>query len=113
MQSFIRFDFNPRPPWGGRPNSVIATITTTTISIHALRGEGDFKVMPFPFVPLISIHALRGEGDVTRSRKTNKIKKISIHALRGEGDYVRLSGCGIACISIHALRGEGDKRARP
>ena len=69
--------------------------------------------MPFPFVPLISIHALRGEGDVTRSRKTNKIKKISIHALRGEGDYVRLSGCGIACISIHALRGEGDKRARP
>ena len=33
------------------------------ISIHALRGEGDFFIVPFPCLIIISIHALRGEGD--------------------------------------------------
>ena len=33
------------------------------ISIHALRGEGDFKDNSEEYKELISIHALRGEGD--------------------------------------------------
>ncbi len=34
------------------------------ISIHALRGEGDFATSGIDFPPeVISIHALRGEGD--------------------------------------------------
>ena len=33
----------------------------------------------------ISIHALRGEGDYY-SREIGDITEISIHALRGEGD---------------------------
>ena len=34
-----------------------------TISIHALRGEGDPLKIGYNFAYLISIHALRGEGD--------------------------------------------------
>ena len=63
---FVRSYFNPRPPWGGRPLTANpyqtiqkfqstpsvgrATRPSTTqkrrqsISIHALRGEGDFSV---------------------------------------------------------------------
>ncbi len=34
-------NFNPRPPWGGRPAAVAAIQKVVSISIHALRGEGD------------------------------------------------------------------------
>ena len=101
------------------------------ISIHALRGEGDYpqKLSACPreyFNPrppwggrpfdrlahnleyFISIHALRGEGDFSLLRFYSKFV-ISIHALRGEGDafcLFRENSCRY--ISIHALRGEGD-----
>ena len=100
--------FNPRPPWGGRPNPNVSLIFFAIISIHALRGEGDlaktwdlssalnFNPRPpwggrhqYPAVltdeVFISIHALRGEGDVCLQRLL-PCQGISIHALRGEGD---------------------------
>ena len=59
----------------------------------------------------ISIHALREEGDVTNDFLQQK-KKISIHALREEGDRVFYMTCtALNKISIHALREEGDCRA--
>ena len=36
-----RGDFNPRPPWGGRPRICDSSSSLDSISIHALRGEGD------------------------------------------------------------------------
>ena len=33
--------FNPRPPWGGRHEAVEYVAESISISIHALRGEGD------------------------------------------------------------------------
>ena len=36
----------------------------------------------------ISIHALRGEGDDTVKITGSKYATISIHALRGEGDFL-------------------------
>ena len=58
-----------------------------SISIHALRGEGDRKALyVFLRIIVISIHALRGEGDVMAILKIAGIEDISIHALRGEGD---------------------------
>ena len=55
----------------------------------------------------ISIHALRKEGDATA--KANALAlQISIHALRKEGDVWACYGCIVAKISIHALRKEGD-----
>ena len=38
---FKLFDFNPRPPWGGRHPRLCFDIFNCLISIHALRGEGD------------------------------------------------------------------------
>ena len=91
-----------------------------------MRGSSD----EFPFT--ISIHALRVEGDLCEECH-NKMHPISIHALRVEGDvlvmglfrthenfYPRPPGGGrqqkaviarcLGFISIHALRVEGDSK---
>ena len=80
------------------------------ISIHALREEGDVKLLEqcaslklFLSTPSarratvgdphrlyragISIHALREEGDAGCRACRNRRGQISIHALREEGDY--------------------------
>ena len=102
-----------------------------SISIHALREEGDPPYRPPALIALnfyprpprggrqkilpllkanadISIHALREEGDSLRETFDLWLK-ISIHALREEGDVLvgRASALRIP-ISIHALREEGD-----
>ena len=128
--------FNPRPPWGGRPTQTPYMPAILSISIHALRGEGDALVRGLMDAIPISIHALRGEGDKRelsglavdrhfnprppwggRRRPPCNFEKgviISIHALRGEGDnYFFDYDCSERIISIHALRGEGDSFARP
>ena len=84
--------------------------TLSTISIHALREEGDCLLLVSRISSVISIHALREEGDL-REHGVDETKKISIHALREEGDASpppcwRSSNS----ISIHALREEGDPR---
>ena len=58
----------------------------------------------------ISIHALRGEGDYVPSQLVGIYFEISIHALRGEGDRDKCTADAANEISIHALRGEGDNR---
>ena len=55
----------------------------------------------------ISIHALRGEGDPETAGRAGG-RRISIHALRGEGDGGGHNVRDGHWISIHALRGEGD-----
>ena len=65
---------------------ILSKCPEETISIHALRGEGDIRCrVVFPVDLIISIHALRGEGDLPDKEKELPID-ISIHALRGEGD---------------------------
>ena len=83
------FYFYPRPPRGGRLRGEMGNLTPGTISIHALREEGDGR---FGFseygVVFISIHALREEGD-TKLKYEDLMYRISIHALREEGDVSR------------------------
>ena len=56
--------FNPRPPWGGRQEPDSIPREAYNISIHALRGEGDYRAFDdYCVSQIISIHALRGEGD--------------------------------------------------
>ena len=56
----------------------------------------------------ISIHALREEGDTDTPEQLARYKEISIHALREEGDtWHDVFDCANG-ISIHALREEGD-----
>ena len=105
--------------------------TQDTISIHALREEGDCHTDNCCLVDAISIHALREEGDrfllyvlslgflflsTPSARRATRYQLdqlndefISIHALREEGDVARvLNKVGGSSISIHALREEGD-----
>ena len=101
--------FYPRPPRGGRRRLCLLPCLPWSISIHALREEGDRLVPALrnTSVP-ISIHALREEGDVCpvpafglgfyfyprpprggrRRSDSNQTSttRISIHALREEGD---------------------------
>ena len=102
-------NFYPRPPRGGRPSGPTSQTSPDSISIHALREEGDIGSLPpgsrftyfYPRPPrggrprhytsaklqnVISIHALREEGDRQRPRARRALRKISIHALREEGD---------------------------
>ena len=57
------FDFNPRPPRGGRPGHRPSVDENQQISIHALREEGDLFRRAQSVCVRISIHALREEGD--------------------------------------------------
>ena len=102
--------FNPRPPQGGRREVFGKIFAVSSISIHALRREGDAALKPRLTVSeSISIHALRREGDRNISESCSAAYCISIHALRREGDRNISESCSAAyCISIHALRREGD-----
>ena len=62
-------------------------ITLYSISIHALREEGDATAKELDAGGEISIHALREEGDAERS-PGHRGQPISIHALREEGDLL-------------------------
>ena len=98
--------FYPRPPRGGRPSrwktSALTTLFLSTpsarratgyhlyakekhkISIHALREEGDEKMMQLAApVNLISIHALREEGDDTENCGTSNQDYFYPRPLRG------------------------------
>ena len=57
----------------------------------------------------ISIHALREEGDLAAICSTAPRFTISIHALREEGDVTLRYAVWGFFISIHALREEGDR----
>ena len=124
-------DFYPRPPRGGRRGCFFSWRRCPTISIHALREEGDpvtgvTRRRPAYFYPrpprggrpffssllslgdVISIHALREEGDPAIQRGGGLLLRISIHALREEGDLTKDGVIAAVKISIHALREEGD-----
>ena len=60
------WNFNPRPPRGGRPGKTAVAIRTTVISIHAPREGGDLRnSLTGSLYPGISIHAPREGGDST------------------------------------------------
>ena len=108
-------DFYPRPPRGGRPVVDGDRPRDVSISIHALREEGDGVGRGVAGLGVISIHALREEGDSMSSfglplialflstpsarRATSfadgahLLHGISIHALREEGDLPSTTPC--------------------
>ena len=66
----IRRNFNPRPPWGGRPLDLFI-INTLTLGFQSTPSVGRATIFSrmIKLLILISIHALRGEGD--KERKPN------------------------------------------
>ncbi len=65
--------FYPRPPRGGRHVALRCCFKNPFISIHALREEGDDKLLDKDTSQdAISIHALREEGDLKKEFGNDK-----------------------------------------
>ena len=113
-------DFNPRPPWGGRPcwffhvfPHLLFQSTPSVGRATFLCGLISYAVL-FQSTPsvgratnliglygrafIISIHALRGEGDTGPTNAQGYYKSISIHALRGEGDCKNIQICNAMLV---------------
>ena len=144
--------FYPRPPRGGRPSTITAMRTAVkflstpsarratecafsghrsgTISIHALREEGDLSASYYYTFSKISIHALREEGDQRQPCIVAKLLYFYPRPPRGgrlqpdfaywllvgflstpsarRATWVSCTSSFFSSISIHALREEDD-----
>ena len=101
--------FNPRPPRGGRHTWLVSKLKGETISIHALREEGDegllgptevngvFQSTPSARRATVCQRQRRLDGEYFNPRPprggrrghaddSQRVDAISIHALREEGD---------------------------
>ena len=84
--------FYPRPPRGGRRPGRCKRPRRSAISIHALREEGDCRMVePTGIIPYFYPRPPRGGRRVAHARTCGDVL-ISIHALREEGD-----GCITSC----------------
>ena len=45
LSALFQTDFNPLPPYGGRPLQAIRRTSAARISIHSLRMEGDLLIL--------------------------------------------------------------------
>ena len=124
-------NFNPLPPYGGRPGYVKFSASTAAISIHSLRMEGDaaaidilggdtFQSTPsvwretleclikFSCSFIISIHSLRMEGDMSITLES--FNSTYFNPLPPYGGRPRTFSFSLPriLISIHSLRMEGD-----
>ena len=103
-----RNNFNPRPPWGGRLtnlfiNAIILLFQSTPSVGRATRYRKIIKAHIS-----ISIHALRGEGDSTATTAVQISAKFQSTPSVGRATGNTYYTADVYCISIHALRGEGD-----
>ena len=105
--SLERKSFQSTPSVWRATTVATCLVSAASISIHALRVEGDPLARRFGRPRVISIHALRVEGDAM-GHPLRGDGEISIHALRVEGDGCARDRAHDAHISIHALRVEGD-----
>ena len=84
-----------------------------SISIHALREEGDADVPCTRGTDAgISIHALREEGDLIMPGTDSSLYVFLSTPSARRATFSELSGKQLKYISIHALREEGDSKNR-
>ena len=103
-------NFNPRPPWGGRRMTLLAK-QHFTINFNPRPPWGGRLVsvccLDYHAV-VISIHALRGEGDEKTGTLLERYTEFQSTPSVGRATLIdELKRVGNS-ISIHALRGEGD-----
>ena len=89
--------------------AALAASCKISISIHALREEGDLLGRVFFLVAskFLSTPSARRATGIVKADAIVII--ISIHALREEGDPILAQLSSGNQISIHALREEGDR----
>ena len=82
------FNFNPRPPWGGRPWWIVLLFVVLIFQSTPSVG----RATPSRFLPLICSAYFNPRppwgGRLARDLYHSPCHFISIHALRGEGDVV-------------------------
>ena len=109
MSVVVSLYFYPRPPRGGRPFLLLHILTNESISIHALREEGDRPRTIQESLQRIFLSTPSARRATKAIQDAGLMRYISIHALREEGDTRAAVFCTVAMrISIHALREEGD-----
>ena len=80
-------NFYPRPPRGGRPDARKATPVCAAFLSTPSARRATTAYQDSAGSSTISIHALREEGDEPPRLDANPPPTISIHALREEGDF--------------------------
>ena len=87
----------------------VSAAITVSISIHALREEGDLISLSIVMAAEIFLSTPSARRATKAKIMAASILEISIHALREEGDIDLLPNLTPEQkISIHALREEGD-----
>ena len=109
MESIPHWEFLSTPSARRATHVVAIAQHIPSISIHALREEGDLiRAVTLLDRLEISIHALREEGDLFLSTTMGTLKPfLSTPSARRATHYIVCSPVG-QDISIHALREEGD-----
>ena len=79
-------NFYPRPPRGGRPTSSLCHAVYSGFLSTPSARRATTESANLPSHTTISIHALREEGDADSRFRNTSAATISIHALREEGD---------------------------
>ena len=107
-----RPNFYPRPPRGGRPTTLVESLSRLYISIHALREEGDIGGH-IPWQPQKNFYPRppRGGRPGRREPSWRGLSDFYPRPPRGGRRAVHRSDHGQQPISIHALREEGDIHA--
>ena len=100
--------FNPRPPWGGRPSKGFRFGTSTAFQSTPSVGRATTQSVKHEVHKTISIHALRGEGDGGLTAARGSIVPFQSTPSVGRATECRANLVERYLISIHALRGEGD-----
>ena len=103
--------FNPRPPRGGRLCASASVLGMVVFQSTPSARRATFPVFPQDAVRTISIHALREEGDATDKTGSYGQKNFNPRPPRG-GRLTDLTAYALhEVISIHALREEGDSKS--
>ena len=106
-------NFYPRPPRGGRPCRSLSACSTSSISIHALREEGDLAQGRSinDFVAFLSTPSARR---ATLSTWGAEERPHHFYPRPPRGGRLQHSGPSDCAgnISIHALREEGDEQVQ-
>ena len=105
----LLYDFNPRPPRGGRRYMITSSLPYCIISIHAPREGGDLDFLGTVLDFIISIHAPREGGDLLYGKIRHLNQDFNPRPPRGGRRLNSLAFCGLSSISIHAPREGGDR----
>ena len=107
--AYFSRNFYPRPPGGGRQNFVLYFVLFNSISIHALRVEGDVALPEITSAGIYFYPRPPGGGRrITPCRASPCRRFLSTPSGWRATGWSRAFGRAAIQISIHALRVEGD-----